>query len=309
MVQTSVFRERRDLPAFALGCLAVTVGGLLHLPMYLMGADDGFKLADMPMDAEMLVGMGLIVVGIAVAAYGLLPKKIMRGDSALSAVAVAAPEDAPLAPAHWGLMAVLTVALIIDVMKPASLGFVMPGLVSEYGVPKMQAALVPFFALTGTVVGSVLWGIIADLYGRKASILLSAVVFVGTSICGAMPSLEWNIFMCFIMGAGAGGMLPVTYACRDDAVATSRLGPGARRRAWRRRRLFRSKRFLRTAGAGLFLAHSVVPQPAHRADPHPDGRADTGVGQVPAGAGPHRGGEPDHGAFRDGHPKHAGAGS
>jgi putative MFS transporter len=224
MVQTSVLRDRRDLPAFALGCLAVTVGGLLHVPMYLMGADDGFRLVDMPMDAEMLVGMALIVVGIAVAAYGLLPKKIVRTDETVSDIAVAAPEDAELSPAHWGLMAVLVVALIIDVMKPASLGFVMPGFTAEYGVPKMQAALLPFFALTGTVVGSVLWGIIADLYGRKASILLSAVVFVGTAICGAMPSLEWNVFMCFIMGAGAGGMLPVTYALLAETMPSRHRG-------------------------------------------------------------------------------------
>ena len=33
-------------------------------------------------------------------------------------------------------MVVLVVALIIDVMKPASLGFTIPGMVSEYGVPK-----------------------------------------------------------------------------------------------------------------------------------------------------------------------------
>lgn len=224
MSQVSVFRERRDLPAFALGCLAVTVGGLLHVPMYLMGADSGFRLVGMPMDAEMLIGMGLIVVGIAVAAYGLLPKKIVRSDAALAQISVAAPEDAAFSPAHWGLMAVLVVALVIDIMKPASLGFVMPGFAAEYGVTKMQAALLPFFALTGTVVGSVLWGVIADLYGRKASILLSAVVFVGTAICGAMPSLEWNVFMCFIMGAGAGGMLPVTYALLAETMPSRHRG-------------------------------------------------------------------------------------
>ncbi|WNO53660.1 MFS transporter [Stakelama saccharophila] len=83
---------------------------------------------------------------------------------------------------------------------------------AEYGVTSAHAALVPFSAIAGTVTGSVLWGAIADLYGRKASILLSAVMFVGTSICGAMPSLGWHIFMCFLMGLAAGGMLPVTYA-------------------------------------------------------------------------------------------------
>jgi putative MFS transporter len=91
-------------------------------------------------------------------------------------------------------------------------------------VPKPVASLVPLFALAGTVTGSVLWGLIADVYGRKASILLSAVVFVGTSICGAMPSLAWNIGMCFLMGLGAGGMLPVTYALLAEMMPSKHRG-------------------------------------------------------------------------------------
>jgi putative MFS transporter len=202
----------------------VTVGVLLHLPMFWMGRSMGFRLAGMPMDNGMLFGMFLIVAGIGVAAYGLLPKGVDQQVRSASRIVVAAPEDAKLHFAHWGLMSVLVVALIIDVMKPAALGFVMPGLVKEYGVSKAQGSLVPFFALVGTVTGSVLWGIIADIYGRKASILLSAVVFVGTSICGAMPSLLWNEIMCFLMGAGAGGMLPVTYALLAETMPSKHRG-------------------------------------------------------------------------------------
>jgi MFS transporter, putative metabolite:H+ symporter len=116
------------------------------------------------------------------------------------------------------------VALVIDIMKPASLGFAVPGMGSEYGVPKATVSLVPFFALLGTVAGSFLWGVIADIYGRKASILLSAVMFVGTSICGAMPSLAWNIGMCFMMGLAAGGMLPVTYALLAEMMPNRHRG-------------------------------------------------------------------------------------
>jgi putative MFS transporter len=223
-MNANVFMDRRGIWAFALGCAAVTAGVLLHIPMFLMGKDMGFKLAGMAMDPGMIFGMFLIVAGIGVAAYGLLPQKVTQQIENASRISVHAPEDAPLGLAHWGLMIVLVVALIIDVMKPASLGFVMPGLVKEYGIPKAQAALVPFFALIGTVTGSILWGIIADIYGRKASILLSAVVFVGTSICGAMPSLYWNIGMCFLMGAGAGGMLPVTYALLAETMPSKHRG-------------------------------------------------------------------------------------
>ena len=176
------------------------------------------------MGADMIGGMLLIIVGICVAAYGLLPKDVARQKSASRDIVVSSPEDAPLTAAHWRLMLVLVIALVIDVMKPASLGFTIPGMVAEYGVPKAAVSLVPFFALAGTVAGSVVWGIIADIYGRKASILLSAVMFVGTSICGAMPSLAWNVGMCFMMGAAAGGMLPVTYALLAEMMPSKHRG-------------------------------------------------------------------------------------
>jgi putative MFS transporter len=121
-------------------------------------------------------------------------------------------------------MSVLVIALIIDIMKPASLGFTIPGMSAEYGVDKATASLLPLSALIGTVVGSIVWGVLADIYGRKASILLSAVFFVGTSICGAMPSFAWNVGMCFMMGAAAGGMLPVTYALLAEMMPSKHRG-------------------------------------------------------------------------------------
>jgi putative MFS transporter len=224
MTQVIDLRDRASLAAFTVGCVAVTIGVLLHLPMFWVARDMDFHMAGMPMDTGMIFGMVLIVAGIALAAYGLIPTSAGAPDTSAPRLAVAAPEDAPLSAAHWRLMAVLVVALSIDVMKPASLGFVMPGMVAEYGVTKAQAALVPFFALLGTVLGSVAWGMVADVYGRKASIMLSAIMFVGTSICGAMPSLNWNIAMCFLMGAAAGGMLPVTYALLAETMPSRHRG-------------------------------------------------------------------------------------
>jgi putative MFS transporter len=122
------------------------------------------------------------------------------------------------------LMAVLVLALVIDIMKPASLGFTIPGMIGEYAIDKATASYLPFSALTGTVAGSIIWGVLADIYGRKATILLSAVMFVGTSICGAMPSFTWNIVMCFMMGAAAGGMLPVTYALLAEMMPSKHRG-------------------------------------------------------------------------------------
>jgi putative MFS transporter len=219
------FGDRRSSVAFFIGSAVVTVGVGLHMPMFLMARDMGFRLAGMPMDSGMYVGMALIVGGIALAGYGLLPRGAFAKDHPHHAPAtIAPPEDAPLSRAHWMLILVLSVALIIDIMKPASLGFVTPGMRQEYEIGQATVALLPFSALVGTVVGSFVWGALADIYGRRASILLSSVMFIGTSICGAMPSFWWNVFMCFLMGAAAGGMLPVAYALLAETMPTKHRG-------------------------------------------------------------------------------------
>lgn len=219
-----MIKDGRQPRLFIVGVAAVSVGVLLHLPMFWMGRGMGFRLAGMPMDNMMLAGMLLVVVGIGVAAWSLLPPDIVRHAAVTDRLSISAPEDAPLSAAHWRLMGALVVALVIDIMKPASLGFVLPGMMDEYGLSRDVVSLVPFAALAGTVAGSVVWGAISDVYGRKATILLSAVMFVGTSVCGTMPSLAWNIAMCFMMGAAAGGMLPVTYALLAEMMPSRHRG-------------------------------------------------------------------------------------
>ena len=224
MISSTTLSDRRGVWAFALGVILVTGGVLLHAPMFLMGRHNHFVLAGMPIGWDMIAGMVAIVGGCAIAAYGLLPRDIKGQLAASQEIVVTPPEDAPLGPAHWGLLSILVIALIIDIMKPATLGFTLPGMMSEYHVSKATVSSFPFSALVGTVIGSIIWGTLADIYGRKATILLSAVMFVGTSICGAMPSLAWNVGMCFMMGVAAGGMLPVTYALLAEMMPSRHRG-------------------------------------------------------------------------------------
>jgi len=224
LLSNSTLSDRRGLWAFILGVLLVTGGVLLHAPMFLMGRNNHFVLAGMAIGWDMVLGMVAIVGGCGIAAYGLLPRNISKQLAASHDIVVSPPEDAPLSPAHWGLMSILVIALIIDIMKPATLGFTLPGMMNEYHVTKATVSAFPFSALSGTVLGSIIWGWLADIYGRKATILLSAVMFVGTSICGAMPSLAWNIGMCFMMGVAAGGMLPVTYALLAEMMPSKHRG-------------------------------------------------------------------------------------
>ena len=78
------------------------------------------------------------------------------------------------------------------------------GLLQEYRLTKTQGAILPTIAISATVIGSVVWGVLADRVGRRYSILLSTILFIATSICGAMPSFATNVFMCWLMGVSVG---------------------------------------------------------------------------------------------------------
>ncbi|MFC6879229.1 MULTISPECIES: MFS transporter [Actinomadura] len=206
-------------------------GVLLHLPMYLDASSMGYHMNGMPMDTPMMIGMGLIVVGLAAVTYGLVPPGSLTGRPA-GEVRIRALDGARIRPAHLGLIAVLTIAVTIDAMKPITLSFVAPGVAKEYGLKSalnphgdLPVALLPFFGLVGTVAGSLLWGWLGDRIGRRASILLAGVLFVTTATCGAMPSFSWNLAMCLLMGLGAGGMLPITFSLLAETVP-------ARHRGW-----------------------------------------------------------------------------
>ncbi|HTT84984.1 MAG TPA: hypothetical protein VMF67_16020 [Rhizomicrobium sp.] len=109
VTDTFMFSQRRSSLIFAGGCVLVTIGVLLHLPMYGMGRNMGFVLAGMPMDPRMYWGMAFIIIGIGASAYGLLPAATVT-DVDETEILVP-PKDAPLTRNHWLLMAALAVGL------------------------------------------------------------------------------------------------------------------------------------------------------------------------------------------------------
>jgi putative MFS transporter len=231
----------RHPAAFWLGATAVTAGVILMLPMYLGGRSTScpdraarYCLAGQDVNAAMWIGMILAIVGVAATAYGLFPRISDVSHGAVSRIRVRALDDAPIRPAHIALLLVMAAAVTIDVMKPTTLAFVVPGMAKEYGLrlgkalnpsASVPVAWLPLAGISGTVIGSFLWGWFGDRIGRRASILLAAILFIATAACGSMPQYTWNFVTCFVMGLGAGGMLPITFALMAETIP-------ARHRGW-----------------------------------------------------------------------------
>jgi MFS transporter, putative metabolite:H+ symporter len=207
---------RAGLWLFIAGVTSVTAGVLLQIPDVLMVIRAHRMPDDMDMPAQMamwspsmVVGMLLELAGLGAAVTGLFrdaPRRTAAGGYAPEAI-----EHGELRPIHAITCLVLTIALVVDIMKPLTIGFVLPGMREEYGVSQAVVSILPLVALTGTAVGSVVWGLLGDRYGRRTALLLATLLFLATSACGAMPTFSWNLVMCFLMGCSAGGLLPLVF--------------------------------------------------------------------------------------------------
>ncbi len=105
----------------------------LHFPMFFKAGEMHYRLSGMAIGTDMKIGMALILLGIAATAYGLVP----RGSDTVERAArieVQALDDAPFQRNHVTLLLVMAAAVTIDVMKPTTLVFVIPGMSEEYGL-------------------------------------------------------------------------------------------------------------------------------------------------------------------------------
>ena len=217
--------------AFWLGTLAVAVGVLAHVPIYWSTRPRHFVMKGMMMGPSMVLWMSLIWTGVAVVVWSLIPRRRPAAEIA-AAVRVEAMDDARLGRAHYTLIFVLGLAIAIDTLKPFTFTFIIPGVAAEYGLSSpahplagaLSVSLYPLSGILGTAIGSFVWGHIGDRIGRRASILLSSVMFVATSPCGAMPMYSMNLFMCLMMGFGVGGLLPISYSLLSETIPARRRG-------------------------------------------------------------------------------------
>ena len=189
-------------------------------------------LNGMAFDRWMNLGMVLIVGGYIAVLYGLAPRFRRKKASGSSEVELRSLDSSRLGAAHYKLMFVLMLGVAIDTQKPFTFVFILPGVADEYDLRSpthpapghLPVALFPFVAIVGTVLGSLIWGVLGDRIGRRAAILLAATLFIGTAMCSAMPAFWENLVACLIMGMSAGGLLPIVYSLLAETIPTRRRG-------------------------------------------------------------------------------------
>ncbi len=224
--------------AFWLGLAIVTAGVLVTVYEFAeLRSTPGAPYVLTPL---MLVGLFVDLLGTALAAWAVLPRgwlahhrrrraRVAEDEAALAveapAKALGAMDDAPLGRGHWTMMGRMYLGLVVDTMKPATLGFMLPGMRAEYDLSPTIVSLFPLAAVCGLTIGSVVFGMLGDLVGRRASFIFTALVFATTAPCGFMPGYPWHLVTCFLMGLAAGGELPLIYTMLAENTP-------ARHRGW-----------------------------------------------------------------------------
>ncbi len=125
---------------------------------------------------------------------------------------IAALDSAPFTRRHRLFLAALLAALAFDYMKPATLGFVMPGMREMFDLSQTAASYLAVSGLTGTMVGSMFWGFMADRIGRRRVLLWTVGIFSVASLCGLAMEYWQSLLACFVMGIGVGGEAPLVFA-------------------------------------------------------------------------------------------------
>ena len=102
---------------------------------------------------------------------------------------------------------------MFDAWDVALNGFLTPLLGTYWDLSQTERGLVATGNLIGMAVGAVVWGTLADRFGRKRAFATTLLIFALFSVLGAFsPNFEIFVLLRFCAGFGLGGCIPVDYA-------------------------------------------------------------------------------------------------
>ncbi|WP_043929675.1 MFS transporter [Bacillus sp. EB01] len=107
---------------------------------------------------------------------------------------------------QWKTLWASTIGYAMDGLDMMILAFTMPLIIAYFGINAAQAGSVSTITLLGSVLGGIVFGILADKYGRVRVFTWTILIFsVFTGLCALSPNLETLAVFRFLAGLGLGG--------------------------------------------------------------------------------------------------------
>jgi MFS transporter, AAHS family, 4-hydroxybenzoate transporter len=134
-------------------------------------------------------------------------------------------DERPLSGFQLRTILLCSLVLLLDGFDTQAMGFLVPPISEELGIPLSAFGTVLSAGLFGLMIGAMSAGPIADRWGRKWAIIVSALVFGFFSLLTAgADSIRELVMLRFLTGLGLGGAMPNVVALASE-YAPKRLQP------------------------------------------------------------------------------------
>ncbi|MHA1610039.1 MAG: MFS transporter, partial [Candidatus Njordarchaeales archaeon] len=119
-------------------------------------------------------------------------------------------ENIELRSFHYKILVIAFLAYMLTAMNVLLISGILKRIGTELVLNQMQLSYLLSSGFVGMFMGAVLYGRLADIVGRKIS-LITAIVLHGifTALCGTTHNYTLMLLYRFIAGIGLGGALPI----------------------------------------------------------------------------------------------------
>src|SRR6266516_1252440 len=95
---------------------------------------------------------------------------------------------------HYGIFILCALCMIMDGFDVQALGYVAPAIIKDWSLPPAQMGPVLSAALVGILVGSLLFSMLADRFGRRPVLIVATLFFslitLWTGLAASLPELR-----------------------------------------------------------------------------------------------------------------------
>lgn len=118
-------------------------------------------------------------------------------------------DQGPFTALQKGVIFLCAMAIVLDGFDGQLIGFAIPAMIKEWGVPREAFSIAVASGLFGMAIGSMLAGYIADRIGRRLLLVCSVFLFGSTTmLIGLANDVQAIALIRFFAGLGIGAALP-----------------------------------------------------------------------------------------------------